>query len=70
MIPCTPCSIQSAVVFKQEPSTAEAKLRLRRGTSTQYDDGFLVFRVQCMLQPPASTSQEKHLIPTVLIQTI
>ena len=52
-----PCSIQSAVVFRQELSTTEAMLRLRRSGTN----------IQCMLQPPASNSEEKHLIPTVLI---
>ena len=52
-----PCSIQSAVVFGQELSTTEAMLRLRRSGTN----------IQCMLQPPASNSEEKHLIPTVLI---
>ena len=52
-----PCSIQSAVVFRQELSTTEAMLRLRRSGTN----------IQCMLQPPASNSEEKHLMPTVLI---
>ena len=52
-----PCSIQSAVVFRQELSTTEAMQRLRRSGAN----------IQCMLQPPASTSEEKHLIPTVFI---
>ena len=53
-----PCSIQSAVVFRQELSTTEEAMLRRRRSGTN---------IQCMLQPPASNSEEKHLIPTVLI---